>query len=195
MAFKPRLWALAGLLAGPLAAKDNAPPGPLEAAVAAQTREAQERVIFQTTASVWKTNSRRVVTNDGKPAPNLVAVSAIGIMDAMTGVVTIPFDIVAAPFRKPSKFKMTTWDVSGRLIDRAGRPRGGVSLAIMIDRTESARTLWPGHTASAFARTDQEGRFSAALTGRAEKDERSDISIYSLTPDGDRVLEKRSSYP
>ncbi len=193
-------FALVASMAIPPRAKDNQAPvvvasPTLEPSVTAQASETEDRVIFETTAQVWKTNRRRVVPEpeavaDAPPQP-LIVTSAVGIMDAMTSIVTVPWDIVASAFRKPKKFRVLTWSISGRLLDKAGRPRAFSPLTVTVDRFDFGRDASMGQAASVDAHADANGAFSVSLTGRIEKEYRAEISIYSESHDGKRVLERR----
>jgi hypothetical protein len=168
----------------------------LDPTIKSESSQAQETVIFQTTTQVWRNNKRRVIPEpvaqaDLPPQP-IVVTAAVGIMDAMTGVVTIPWDLISSPFRKPSPFVNATWRVSGKLLDKAGHPRAYVPVTVTVDRFNAQRNASEGQAASAATHTDAAGAFAMNLGGRMKKDERAEISVYAELSNGTRRLESRT---
>ena len=148
-----------------------------EPQIVMRTKDSVEYFDFRTTKMVWKTisNGTDAMKHTG-PLPGLLF-PVVGVADLVASVVTVPVDLVAAPFRKHRALKRTTWVVSGRLTDSAGRPRNGGDVDISIDRTDSFLDAKMVKAAEGAGTTARDGTFTATLTGRMETGERLGLTM------------------
>lgn len=157
--------------------EEKAPLLLVDPEIVMRTKDSVEYFDFRTTKMVWKTiSSGPDAMKHTGPLPALLF-PVVGVADLLASVVTVPVDLIAAPFRKHRALKRTTWIVSGRLTDSSGRPRKGVDVDIAIDRTDSFLDAKVLRAAEGAGVTAHDGRFTAKLSGRLEKGERLGLTM------------------
>lgn len=150
---------------------------------------------LRTTRAVWRKISPLPEAYAFGGPLLLVAVPAIFVAEVVTGVLTVPIDLVAGPFRKVTT---ATWRVSGRITDSLGHPLGDVSVKVVI-----FSDVWRGgflvsrrpRLASAISATNPQGEFSVTLSGRVIAGNRVHLNISSLAEDGIPLSVKEGQYP
>jgi hypothetical protein len=170
---------------------------PDQTVVSSQVSEGLENPIFRTTSTVWKTNRRRVIDDDKSielTTNNLLTVAApIAAMDAMTGLVTVPFDLVAAAFRRAKRVQ--TFKIEGRLVDAKAKARPSVPLTLTAQILDASGLPLPERNEVVGAVTGSDGSFSANVSLHREKGEKAQIFVESTAPDGKKTVERKIPVP
>ncbi|MEK7858258.1 MAG: hypothetical protein AAB320_03870 [Elusimicrobiota bacterium] len=168
---------LVGPRSSAAAAKDKADMVLVDPQIVMRTKDSVEYFDFRTTKLVWKTmSSGPDAMKHMGPLPGLLF-PIVGVANLVASVVTVPVDLIRAPFRKHRTFKRTTWVVSGRLTDGSGRPKKGVDVEVAIDRTDSFLDAKLVKAAEGAGVTEHDGRFTATLSGRMESGERLGLTM------------------
>lgn len=123
---------------------------------------------FSTTRAAWAKVCGRQDSLCGEPeglafaGPLLfVIVPVVFLVDAAVGVVTVPFDLVASAFRDRPIQSVSTWTVSGSLLDRSNHPMPGIKLRIVYGFENGSSQKLAG---MAKASTDESGSFQTKVS-------------------------------
>lgn len=99
-------------------------------------------------------------------------------IDCVVGVVTVPYDILASPFRQRYYKSVTYWKVSGRVTDKAGNgvPSFPIKVHVSVMPPEQNMSHNGGQT---FDTTDKDGNFTTSVSGVGAEspEDRIDVTI------------------
>jgi len=98
-------------------------------------------------------------------------------IDCVVGVVTVPYDILASPFRKRYNKQVTYWTVSGRVTDKSGNGLPGFPIRAHVSVMPPDRSMWHngGQTDD---RTDTDGNFSTVVSGIGAESPEDKIDVH-----------------
>lgn len=151
------------------------------------TRDQQSPFLgFQTTNSAWHKICGGMDSYCGEPeglafaGPKLfVIVPIVGVADLVVGLITVPFDLIAAPFRSRRKMKVSTWTISATVKDQS-TPAVNLPLKVVLALTRGASTRLGG---VAKAQTDSNGILTVSIDAEAKEGE--GIQLMIQPRDGD----------
>lgn len=99
-------------------------------------------------------------------------------VDAIVGIVTVPYDIVASPFRERHYNMISYWKISGQVTDKSGNALEGFPIRVNVCVMPPEGNVWR-LGGQKFDKTDKDGRFSTLVSGPAPDttDDRLDVTI------------------
>ena len=144
-------------------------------------REAAHYIDLRTSKAVWKKISLLANTDGiGYLGPLLIPLGIVVlVVDVAAGVVTIPYDVVASPFRERDYKLVSHWKISGRVTDKLGNgvPDFPIRVHVSVMPPDQNLSHNGGQT---FDTTDKNGNFSTVVSGVGAESpaDRLDVTIY-----------------
>ena len=114
-------------------------------------------------------------------------IAAAILTDTIIGIFTVPYDVLATPFRMEHKITSGLWTVSGQITDQLKRPVEGMPLQVRVSIMQSSETEWRSDGLASVV-SNQQGWFLTEIQWSRHVKGTERMAIEIQTPQQNDVL-------